>query len=718
MRRALALALLAAVLSLPAVAQQSQSDSLRYPTTRKDTIVDTYFGTMVPAPYQWLEDQNSPEVAQWVDAENAVTFRYLDGLPIRGWIKNRLTELWNYGKVGVPERVAGRLYYSKNSGLQNQSVVYVQDSVGAPAVELIDPNTRWPDGAVDLAGYQTSPNGQYLAYMLAPGGADWREIHVHDLIRDRELADTVRWVKFSGTAWTRDGKGFFYGRFPTPTEGQELSATSTNQKIYYHVVGTPQEQDQLIYERPDLPDWFMGAGVSDDGRYLFIVLSRGWTANRLYYADLENGMRPNLSAEVRPLFDQNDAEYVPLGEVHDTLYLQTTKDAPKRRIASVVLGGAAEPELHTVVPEGDNVIEEATLAGGRIVVRTLEDVKSRVRFYAPDGKALGELPLPGIGTVAGLSGHYGITELFYAYTSFLYPTTVFRYDFVDGSNTAFQAPRVPFDPSAYETKQVFYTSQDGTKVPMFVTAKKGMKLDGSNPTVLYAYGGFNISVTPSFSVTVPMWLELGGVYAVANLRGGGEYGDAWHRAGMGEHKQNVFDDYLAAAEYLINQKYTSPAKLAIQGYSNGGLLVGAAMTQRPGLFAVAYPGAGVMDMLRYQKFTAGVGWVPEYGSSDDSTAFQYLYKYSPLHNLKPGTCYPATIVTTADHDDRVVPAHSYKFVARLQAVQSCNRPVLIRVETQTSHGYMPTDKRIAQTADVWAFTAANLGVTSAQGASR
>jgi prolyl oligopeptidase len=689
----------------------ASAQRLDYPETRRDAVVDDYFGTKVPAPYRWLEDENSPAVREWVNAENAVTFKYLATIPLREPFRRRLTELWNYEKVSVPRRVAGRLFYSKNSGLQNQSPLYEQASLTATPREILDPNTLSPDGSIALATTSVSDDGRYLVYGLSQGGSDFEQLHMRSLADGRDLPDTVHWVKFSRISWTKDGGGFFYSRFPAPAAGQALRAAALNQKLYYHLVGTPDSADRLIFERPDLPDWYINGGTTEDGRFLFITLVRGTeTRNEIFYADLGDPHRPNLSAPIRPLFTANDAEYRVLGNLGDTIFVLTTNDAPNRRVISLVLPDTARGRWRTVVPSGPNVIESALLAGGRLVVQYLVDVKSRIRMFATDGRAIGDVPLPGIGTVGGLSGRADTPELFYSFTSFLQPTTVFHYDFRTGRSTPFQPPHVAFDPSGYETKQVFYRSKDGTRIPMFITAKKGLARDGRNPTVLYAYGGFDISVTPAFSPVVAVWLEHGGVYAVPNLRGGGEYGEAWHRAGMLDRKQNVFDDFIAAAEYLIRERYTSPAHLAIHGYSNGGLLVGATMVQRPDLFAAAYAGAGVMDMLRYQRFSAGVGWVPEYGSSDDSTQFRYLIKYSPVQNVKPGTCYPATIVTTADHDDRVVPSHSYKFIAALQAHQACDRPVIIRVETETSHGYMPTDKRIAQLADVWAFTGWNVGM--------
>ncbi|HEU5479034.1 MAG TPA: prolyl oligopeptidase family serine peptidase [Candidatus Tumulicola sp.] len=711
-RSATSLGLAIAVLgaAVPAAAQMP-NERLQYPAAHRDSTVDDYFGARVPAPYRWMEDENSPEVRSWVEEENAVTAAYMDRVPLRDAFKKRLTDLWNYEKAGVPYRQAGRLFYSKNSGLQNQSVLYEQDRLGSAPRAMLDPNTLSPDGSTALAGSSVSPNGEYLAYGLSQGGSDFEELHVRSLRDGRDTPDTVRWVKFSGISWTADNRGFFYSRFPAPAAGQALSTAAVDQKVYYHVLGTPDSTDKLIYARPDLPDWYIMSSTTEDGRFAFITLVHGTdTKNQVFYMDLKDGAHPDLSAPLLPLVSQGDAEYAPLGNDGDTVFVQTTNQAPNRRVIAMVLPDTSRAHWRTVVPEQKSVLERATLAGGHIVAQYLEDVKSTLAIYGTDGSKQGAVALPGIGTVGGLSGRMDTPELFYSFSSFLFPATVYRYDFATKRSVPFQAPHVAFDASAYETRQVFYRSKDGTRVPMFITARKGLKLDGSHPTVLYAYGGFDISVTPSFSPTTAVWLEHGGIYAVASLRGGGEYGEAWHHAGMLDNKQNVFDDFIAAAEYLIHEHYTSTAHLAIHGYSNGGLLVGAVLDQRPDLFAAAYPGAGVMDMLRYQKFSAGVGWVPEYGSSDDSTQFKYLIKYSPVQNLKKGTCYPATIVTTADHDDRVVPSHSYKFIATMQADQSCARPVLIRVETKTSHGYMPTDKRIAQLADVWAFTGWNTGM--------
>ncbi len=702
---------LALVFVAAAATSLAAQTRLTYPATKKTAVVDDYFGTKVADPYRWLENQNATETGAWVDAENKVTFDYLAKNPFRDLFRKELTKLVNVPRVSAPFRVAGKLYFSKNSGLQNQSVVFELPTIGGTARQLIDPNAQWADGSTELSGYAPSPDGRYFAYSLSVGGSDWSEVHIKTLSNGRDLADTVHWVKYSGTAWTNDGKGFFYTRYPTPHKDSILTAKAINGKIYYHVVGTPDSQDRKIYERPDRPDWYLGANVTEDGRYLFITMNHGTEPNNLLFAaDLKDGAHPAVDAPIVPVYTGNDAEYVVLGNEGPTVLLQTTASAPKRRIVSMRFGDTARTHWHVVVPEGKDVLESSGLAGHRIFTQTLEDVKSRLRLFALDGKPMGDIQLPGIGTVGGLSSRDDTPELFYAFTSFLSPATVYRFDFASSASTAFQPPNVPFDASPYETRQVFYPSKDGTRIPMFITAKKGLPLDGSHPTVLYAYGGFDISNTPSFSSSTAIWLEHGGIYALANIRGGGEYGDAWHRAGMLDKKQNVFDDFIAAGEYLIKQKYTSPAHLAIHGYSNGGLLIGAVEEQRPDLFAAAYAGAGVMDMLRYDKFSAGIGWVPEYGSSSDAKQFATIAKYSPVHNVKAGTCYPATIVTTADHDDRVVPGHSFKFVAAMQAAQSCPKPVVIRVETKTSHGYMPTDKAISQAADIWSFTALNTGM--------
>jgi len=692
-----------------AAAQLQQSQRPNYPETKKVDQVDNFFGTKVSDPYRWMEDLNSPELAEWVKQENALTEQYLSQIGMRAQFKSRITELWNYPKVSLPFREAGRLFYARNSGLQRQSAFYSRKSLGGPATLVIDPNTLSADGSIALSGFSPSPDGRYLAYGISEGGADWRTLLVRELDSGKQLADTVRWLKGGGMSWTRDGRGFYYARFPEPEAGKQLQNAIHDEKIYYHVVGTPQSQDKLIYERPDHPDWFVYGSVSEDGRYLFISVNRGTEAqNRLYVAELGDPKNPKVDAPIRPLFDKGDASYRAIGNVGSTIYLLTDRDAPRSRVVAFDIG--APDSWRTVVPEQMNAIEQIALYKGGVAVNYLEDVKAHVRLYGLDGKFIDDLPLPGVGSLQGFSARPDTPEIFYAFTSPLYPTTTFRYDPVAKKTAPFEAPKLSFDASQYETRALFATSKDGTRVPVFVTMKKGLTLDGNNPAMLYGYGGFDISTTPTFRPDVLAWLEQGGIWATASMRGGSEYGEAWHKEGMFERKQNVFDDFIAAAQYLVDQRYTSPTKLGIMGGSNGGLLVGAVEEQRPELFAVALPAVGVMDMLRYHKFTGGGAWATEYGSADDSTQFEYLVKYSPVHNVKPGTCYPATLVTTADHDDRVVPSHSFKFTATMQAVQACARPVLIRVETQGSHGYRPTDKRIAELADEWSFAAAGMGM--------
>jgi prolyl oligopeptidase len=719
--RSVAIALVAFTGVVAAAFSQTVPDKktrFSYPAAHRDATVDTYFGTKVPAPYQWMEDLGSPALKQWVEAENALTASYLGKVPVRGWIQQRLTQLWDYAKESTPEQVAGgRIFYSRNSGLQNQSVVYVADSATAAPRELLDPNALSPDGSIALLGYAASPRGAYLAYELSRGGSDWVTIHVRDVATGKDLADTIRWVKFSGAAWTEDGKGFFYSRYPEAAAAKAVSQRVIDQTLYYHRLGTDQSADVRIYARPDLPEWVINGSVSQDGRYLFIYLRNGTASeNELFYVDLGNPLQPAVSGTVKPLYTKNDAMYAVVGHEGKALFLRTTLGAPKGRIVAATFDDVDPAHWRVVVPEGEGVIRGAAMAGGRILVNLQVAATSRLVLYSTAGKPEGELALPALGSVAGLSSRDDLNTVYYGFTSFLIPASVYRYDVGSGKTETFFMPDVAFDPTPYEEKQVFYPSKDGTKIPMFIVAKKGVKLDGSNPTILYAYGGFDITITPAFSPWLPAWLELGGVYAVANLRGGGEYGEMWHQAGMLGHKQNVFDDFAWAAKYLITEKYTTSKRLGIMGYSNGGLLVGASITQNPALFGAAYAGAGVIDMLRYQKFSGGALWAPEYGTSSDEKAFRWLVAYSPLANVKEGTCYPPTIITTADHDDRVVPSHSYQFAAALQHAQGCANPILIRVETKTSHGYMPTDKRIAQTADIDAFMAYNLGITAPPGA--
>ena len=704
-----ALAVSAVLAAGALLASTAAAQRLAYPATSRGTVEDDFHGTKVADPYRWLEDQNAKATADWVSAQNAVTFSYLGTLPGRELIKKRLTELTNYARVSVPFIEGGRLFFRENSGLQKQSPLFAARSITDRARVVLDPNAISADGSTALAQVAPSPDGRYLAYALSEGGADWQRIVVRELATARDLADTVRWMRFSGISWTKDGGGFFYSRYPERPRGDVLSMALRDQKLYYHRVGTAQGADQLIFERPDLPTWFVGGRVTEDGRWLFVTMTEGTDpANLLFVADLGNPGRPNVRAPLTALVEQADADYTPLGTVGSTLYLRTDLNAPKRKIVAVDLRHPARNGWRTVIPEGASVIEGSDLIKSGFVISVLADVKSELRLYGHDGTLRSRVKLPGIGTVTGVNGRAGAADFFYGFTSPLYPTTIFHYAAATGRSTPFRSARPVFDPSKYLTRQVFYPSKDGTKVPMFITSRRDVRLDGTNPTMLYAYGGFNISTQPTFSTSVAMWLEQGGVYASANLRGGGEYGEAWHQAGKREKKQNVFDDFIAAAEYLIRERWTGPARLAIRGGSNGGLLVGAVMEQRPDLFGVALPAVGVMDMLRYDEFTGGKAWATEYGSSRDPAMFPVLLAYSPLHNVKPGTCYPATLVTTADHDDRVVPGHSFKFTAALQAAQGCDRPIVIRVETMGSHGYRPTDKQIAEQADLYAFTAANL----------
>ncbi len=669
-----------------------------YPPARRGDAVDTIFGTKVPAPYRWMEELNTPEVERWVGEENRLTFGYLDGLPERGWIRDRLTTLWNYAKVSVPQVEAGHLFFTKNTGLQNQAVVYEQDSPEAAPREVIDPNALSPNGDVALLQFEPSRDARYLAYGLSRGGSDWQTLHVRDVASGKDLPDAIEHVKFSGVSWTNDNRGFFYSRYPAPPAGQAISDRVVVQTLYYHRLGTPQAQDRVIYTRPDLPEWIVAGFVSEDGRYLFVALYQGTSPNNeLLCADLKDPTRPDLGAKIEALYTKNDAAYSPIGNIGETVYLQTTREAPRDRIVAFRLPDPDPAHWRTVVPEGPNVIDTSLLAGGRVVAKYLADVASEVDVFSAEGRAEGAIPLPGLGSVEELSGRNDSPDLYFGFASYLSPLSVYRTDLKSARTSVFFKPDVTFDPSRYETRRIFYASKDGARIPMLITCRRDVKLDGSNPTLLYAYGGFDVSVTPEFRPIVPVWLEMGGVYAVANLRGGGEYGEAWHQAGMLSHKQTVFDDFAAAARSLIDQKYASMKTLGIWGYSNGGLLVGASITQHPELFGAAYAGAGVMDMLRYQKFSGGALWATEYGSAGDSAeALRRLLAYSPVQNVRPGVCYPPTIITTADHDDRVVPSHSYKFAAAMQHDQACAKPVLIRVETKTSHNYMPTDKQIAQ----------------------
>ncbi len=682
-----------------------------YPPTRRADIVDDFFGTGVEDPYRWLEDPDSPETGAWIDAQNSITFAYLGSIPERPAIERLLTSLWNYERYAVPSREGHYYVYARNNGLQNQSVMYRATSLEVEPAVLLDPNALSPDGTVALSGASFTDDGSRMAYGLSESGSDWIEWRVRDVATLADLPDVVKWSKFSGAPWKKDGSGFYYSRYDAPREGEAFQGVNKYQKLYFHALGTSQEQDVLVYERPDQPDWGFSADVTDDGRFLLIYQSEGTDPrNRIFIRDLADP-----AGAVVPLLDAFDAAYAVVGNDGTRFYVKTDKDAPRGRLVAIDLPvpSPAGSSPVTLIPEGPgrDVLSSVTMVANRFVAVWQIDAQQQIKVYDLAGSFEGDVALPGIGSIPGLTGRRHHTELFYAFTSFTCPTTIFRYDFGSRGSTLFARPSVPFDASRYETKQVFYTSKDGTRIPMFITARKDLPLDCANATYLYGYGGFNISLTPGFSPSDAAWLELGGVHAVANLRGGGEYGKAWHDAGRMQNKQNVFDDFIAAAQYLIREGYTSPVKLALGGGSNGGLLVGACITQRPELFAAALAAVGVFDMLRFHKFTIGWAWTSDYGTPDTREGFQTLFAYSPLHNVRPGACYPAMLIVTGDHDDRVVPLHSFKFAATLQAAQGCERPVLIRIETKAGHGAgKPTSKVLQEQADQWAFLVKQLGM--------
>ena len=693
------------LISFAALAQ-NDSAPLAYPKAKTVDQIDDYHGVKVADPYRWLEDTDSAETHDWVEAENKLTFNYLDQIPYRSAIRERMTKLWNYERFTVPSQQGGRYFFEHNDGLQNQNVLLVADSLNAQPRVLLDPNTLSADGTIALSGTAVTDDGKLLAYGTAASGSDWMEWHVRDVATAKDLPDLIKWVKFSGASWTKDGKGFFYSRYDEPKDAA-LREPNYFQKLYYHLVGTSQAEDKLIYERPDNKELGFSGGVTDDGKYLIISVWQGTSPkNRLYYKDLS---KPH--SQVVRLLDDFDAQYQFIDNDGPVLWIQTDLDAPRGRLIAIDTMHPERTSWKTVVPQGKDKLEGSTTIDNHFLLSYLKDANTEVRVYDLKGKLVRSVDLPGIGTAQGFSGKRKDKETFYAFTSFISPTTIYRYDQEAGKSSVFRKPKVDFDASQYETKQVFYNSKDGTRVPMFLTYKKGLKLDGQNPTLLYAYGGFDISLTPAFSVPNLVWLEMGGIYAQPNLRGGGEYGEDWHLAGTKAHKQNVFDDFIAAAEWLISNKYTSTPKLAIRGASNGGLLIGACVTQRPDLFGATLPHVGVMDMLRFQKFTIGWAWTSDYGSSDNPEDFKYLYAYSPLQNLKPGTKYPPTLIATADHDDRVVPGHSFKFAATMQADQAGPAPVLIRIQTKAGHGAgKPISKIIEETADEWAFVAHNLNM--------
>ncbi|HTS38906.1 MAG TPA: prolyl oligopeptidase family serine peptidase [Candidatus Solibacter sp.] len=701
-------ALVACVFFLSTLHIFSQSDgaALTYPKAKTVEQVDDYHGTRVADPYRWLEDTDSADTHNWVEAENKVTFSYLDKIPYRGAIRERLLKLWNYERFTTPFLQGGRYFYQHNNGLQNQNVLLVAESMDAEPRVLLDPNTLSADGTVALAGSAISDDGKLMAYGTAASGSDWTEWHVRDVDTGKDLSDDLKWVKFSGASWTKDNKGFFYSRYDEPKEAA-LRDTNYFQKLYYHALGTPQSEDKLIYDRPDNKEMLFGGSVTDDGHYLIISVAQGTSPkNRLYYKDLT---QPD--SQVVKLLDDFDAQYNFIDNDGPVFWIHTDQDAPRGRLIAIDTRHPERASWKTVVAQGPDKLEFANTVDNLFLLGYLKDARTEVRAYDLNGKFLRNVDLPGIGTATGFSGKRKDKVTFYSFTSFISPTTVYVYFPQEGRSAMFRRPKVDFDASQYETKQVFYNSKDGTRVPMFLTYKKGIKLDGQNPTLLYAYGGFDISLTPAFSVPNIVWLEMGGIYAQPNLRGGGEYGEDWHLAGTHAKKQNVFDDFIAAAEWLIANKYTSTPKLAIRGGSNGGLLVGACLTQRPDLYGATLPLVGVMDMLRFQKFTIGWAWTSDYGSSDNPDDFKAIYAYSPLHNLKPGTKYPPTMIATADHDDRVVPGHSFKFAATMQADQAGPAPVLIRIETKAGHGAgKPISKQVDEMADEWAFVAHNLNM--------
>ncbi|MDJ1181372.1 prolyl oligopeptidase family serine peptidase [Roseofilum sp. BLCC_M91] len=671
-----------------------------YPPTRQVDRVDDYHGTPVSDPYRWLEDLESPQTQDWVEAQNQIAFEFLEKIPTRDSLKARLEELWNYEKYGIPSKQGDRLFYFKNSGLQNQSVLYCLKAPDPDPQILLDPNTLSEDGTIALSRISISDNGEYLAYGLSQSGSDWQEWKVRQIDTQEDLSDRLKWIKFSSVTWSKDNQGFYYNRYAEPKEGQEYQEQNYYEKLYYHRLGDPQPEDRLIYERPDQKEWGFSPQITEDGKYLLIGVWRSTELkNLVFYQDLTQDDSPIIE-----LISEFEASYQFIGSQDSTLWFKTNLHAPKWRVIAIDLNHPQPENWREIIPESNDVIGQVSLLNHQFVVRSMEDAHSQVKIYSLEGEHLKTLELPGLGSVSGFNGKPEDTETFYSFTSYTTPTTIYHYDFLTGESTLYRKPEVSFNPDEYESKQVFYPSKDGTKIPLFITHKKGIKLDGSNPTLLYGYGGFSISLTPGFSVSNLVWMEQGGIYAVPNLRGGGEYGEDWHQAGMKENKQNVFDDFIAAAEWLIEQKYTCSQKLAIAGGSNGGLLVGACLTQRPDLFGAALPAVGVMDMLRFHKFTIGWAWCDEYGCADNPEDFENLYGYSPLHNLKPGTAYPATLVTTSDRDDRVVPSHSFKFAATLQAAHQGPSPVLIRIETKAGHGAgKPTSKQIQEIADKWAF---------------
>jgi prolyl oligopeptidase len=685
-----------------------------YPKTKKVEQIDDYHGVKVADPYRWLETdvRTSKDVADWVAAENKITFDYLGSIAEREPIRKQLTTLWNYEKYSVPYKKGTHYFFSKNNGLQNQSVVYTLDKWTDTPRVLLDPNTWSKDGTVALGGLSISDDAKYAAYQVAEAGSDWEIIRVVDVATSQPLPDEIKWVKFSGISWTKDDKGFFYSRFPAVEAGKAYQSLNRDQKIYYHRLGTPQSDDVVVWYDASQPEWNYGAEVSEDGRYLIITTTKGTAAkNQVHVKDLQDPYAMPVT-----VVDKIENDYSFVGNDGPVLYFRTDLKAQKGRLIAIDLRNPASENWKELVPESEATLQGAGYVGHRLVANYLRDAHSEIRLFDTSGKLVRTMELDGIGSAGGFNGRSDDNETFYNFSSYATPPSIYRYDLATGEKQLLFRAKVAMKPEEYEVKQVFYTSKDGTKVPMFISYKKGLKLDGSNPTLLYGYGGFDISMTPGFSISRLTWMNMGGVYAVANLRGGGEYGEAWHEGGMKLHKQNVFDDFIAAGEYLVKNGYTKPARLAIQGGSNGGLLIGAVENQRPDLFGATLPAVGVMDMLRFNQFTAGRYWVDDYGSSANADEFKALYAYSPYHNIKAGTKYPATLITTADTDDRVVPGHSFKYAAAIQEAQAGTAPVLIRIETRAGHGGgKPTAKIIEETTDQLAFLVKNLGMKLPKG---
>ncbi len=691
---------LAAMVLLLPMRLLANPGSFNYPKAKKGDVVDVYHGVKVPDPYRWLENPDSPESRAWIEAENKITFAFLNSIPERDAIRKRLTELWDYERYGLPHKEGSAYVFSKNNGLQNQSVIYVGSSLKTTPRVLIDPNKLSDDGTVALTGTEFTHDGRLMAYGTSASGSDWQEWKVRDVASGKDLNDTIKWVKFSEASWTRDGKGFFYSRYEEPKKGQELESANYFQKLYYHKLDTPQAQDKLVYQRRDHKNWGFSGQVTEDGKYLIISVWRGTEQNnQVFYAELQD-----KTWNVTELIKGYHAQYNFIFNDGYVFYFFTDNDAPRGRVIAIDIRKPHPGQWKEIIPQEKATLRGVSEVGGRLVASYLKDAHSEIKVFDHDGSFVRTVDLPGLGSAYGFGGKHDNPETFFLYTSFTDPGTIYRYDVTTGTHTVWRRPDVKFNPDDFETRQVFYHSKDGTLVPMFISYKKPLTLTGDNPTLLYGYGGFNIPITPGFRVKNLAWMDMGGVYAVANLRGGGEYGKAWHEAGMKLNKQNVFDDFIAAAQWLIENKYTRTDKLAIHGGSNGGLLVGACLTQRPDLFGAALPAVGVMDMLRFKEFTIGWAWVSDYGTPDNEDEFKALYAYSPYHNLKPGTAYPATLITTADHDDRVVPAHSFKFAARLQETQSGSAPTLIRIQTKAGHGAgKPTSMQINEVADMWSF---------------